>query len=260
VRWILGLGAPLALLIAISFLPATVRYRYSGILGTETAPSVSADAKNAASASSEARRYLLLKSLEFTINHPMFGVGAGNFSSFEGASSRAGGRHGQWQETHNSYTEISSEDGLPAALCYIAAIICAFSLLNRTISLARRNKIQPMVSAGFCCMLSLTMICTCMAFLSMAYRFYLPGLTGIAIALERVMRMEFLNQQYFAQPVAPHVTDFRGVMRLRGEQATPLYLDAATVVTSPSRESRKQVSGIRQVPFIPAAGTTSTRT
>ncbi len=137
---------------------------------------------------------MLIKSLQFTIEHPIFGVGPGDFSSFEGGT-RAETKHGEWQQTHNSYTQVSSEIGIPAAICYIGAIFAALFSLNRSMVRARRDKIPVLVTTAFCCMLSIVMIAACMFFLSLAYRFYMPGLTALAIALDRVMRMEFQKAQ-----------------------------------------------------------------
>ena len=59
--------------------------------------------------SAEARRELLVKSLTVTATHPVFGVGPGNFPSFTGL----------WRVTHNTYTQLSSECGIPALLLFL---------------------------------------------------------------------------------------------------------------------------------------------
>jgi hypothetical protein len=189
-RWILGLSAPLAVVAALSFLPASVMLRFSGILGDAQVTRATQDEAKSAAESSKARRYLLTRSLEFTMEHPVFGIGAGTFSAFEGGTSKLEGKHGQWQETHNAYTQISSENGVPAIFCYIAGIISGLILLNRTMLKGRRDKVPILVASAFCCMLAIAMTGTCMLFLSLGYRFYMPALTGLAIALERVSRMD----------------------------------------------------------------------
>ncbi len=191
IRSILGVCGPVALLATFSFLPSAVMLRFSGLVGS--GPEITAetaDLAESAAESSGARRYLLMKSLEYTMTHPVFGVGAGTFSAFEGGMSKIEGKHGTWQETHNAYTQISSELGIPAAFCFIAAILSGLFMLNRTMEKARRDNVPILVTTTFCCMLSIVMMATAMAFLSLGYRFYMPALTGIAIALERVMRMD----------------------------------------------------------------------
>jgi len=201
IRWILGLCGPIALLATFSFLPASVMLRFSGLVGSGPAITAeTADQTESAAESSSARRYLLTKSLEYTMSHPVFGIGAGTFSAFEGGMSKIEGKHGQWQETHNAYTQISSELGIPAAFCYIAGILSGLFMLNRTMAKARRDKVPIIVTSAFCCMLSIVMIATAMAFLSLGYRFYMPALTGMAIALDRILRLEFMNPGFTPAP------------------------------------------------------------
>jgi hypothetical protein len=192
VRWILGFCAPVAVFVSFSFLPASVMVRFTTIFGDDASQTGAAAKQDAASAadSSSARKYLLTTSLEYTLEHPLFGIGAGDFSSFEGGTSKSEGKHGQWQETHNSYTQISSETGIPTIFCYIGAILCALFSLNRTMLKARRDKVKIIATSAFCTMLSITMVGTTMAFLSLGYKFYMPALAGLAITLERILRMD----------------------------------------------------------------------
>jgi len=193
VRWILGLGAPIVLTLLLGALSQSMMDRYSSILGSKGKTTVGEGAGGATS-SSEAREYLLTTSLEISLHYPIFGIGAGDFSSYEGGTSFARrGIRGQWQETHNSYTQISSELGIPAAICYIGAIWTTFTVLWRIMKTARRNQLPAFVSAAFCIALALATICTAMFFLSLGYRFYLPALSGLTIAIERAMNMEFLS-------------------------------------------------------------------
>jgi putative inorganic carbon (hco3(-)) transporter len=62
-----------------------------------------------ASGSAQQRKELLLESLRVTAQHPLLGVGPGDFEFV----SRA------WRVTHNSYTQISAEGGIPAFLLYV---------------------------------------------------------------------------------------------------------------------------------------------
>ena len=73
--------------------------------------------------STNARKDLLRKSIRYTFEHPLFGVGPGMFLVAEDAEARAAGRrHGSWQGTHNSYTQVSSELGILACMFYVMAI------------------------------------------------------------------------------------------------------------------------------------------
>jgi O-antigen ligase len=59
--------------------------------------------------SAEAREDLLIQSIKVTAEHPLFGVGPGNFPSYTQL----------WRVTHNTYTEFSSECGIPALLLFL---------------------------------------------------------------------------------------------------------------------------------------------
>ena len=73
-----------------------------------------------ASASAQQRKALLIQSLEITAQHPLFGVGPGNFQIVSGA----------WQVSHNSYTQISAEGGIPAFFLYVLIFRCGIANLR----------------------------------------------------------------------------------------------------------------------------------
>ena len=70
--------------------------------------------------SAEARRDLLMMSLETTVKHPLFGIGPGQFENFSGA----------WHLTHNTYTEFSSEAGLPSLVLFLYLLFLTFKDLR----------------------------------------------------------------------------------------------------------------------------------
>ncbi len=156
-------------------------------------------------ASEESRQYLLQKSLLFTAQHPLLGVGPGQFINHEGLGAKALGHHGSWHETHNTYTQISSEAGIPAAIFFIAALVSTYRLLSGTLKQARArppSRQNAMIAAGaFCALIALVAFCSSSLFLSLAYRFYFPALTGIAIALSRAAQREWgLDQRSPSHP------------------------------------------------------------
>lgn len=77
--------------------------------------------------SGEARGYLLKQSLIYTAQHPIFGIGMAQFPNYEGRLSIEAGKVGNWHETHNSFTEVSSECGIPALifLFWVSAAPCS---------------------------------------------------------------------------------------------------------------------------------------
>lgn len=142
-----------------------------------------------AAASASARMYLLKQSLRFTFERPLFGVGPGQFANFEGATARREGERGSWHDTHNAYTQVSSEAGIPAFLFYVAAVFSTGRLLSRVYKRARSQpptlENRRIAAACLCVMLAFVGFATSVMFLSLAYRFYLPALSGLAIAMAR---------------------------------------------------------------------------
>jgi O-antigen ligase len=69
----------------------------------------------------EARRALLVESIEEAIHHPIFGIGAGNF----GAATLT------WRVTHNTYTELAAEGGFPALILFLAILYLSLRNLRR---------------------------------------------------------------------------------------------------------------------------------
>jgi hypothetical protein len=142
-------------------------------------------------ASTEQRTYLLQQSLLFSLYHPLFGVGPGQFSTEEGFTSRLRGERGAWHETHNTYTQISAECGATAFVLAFSGMVLTFMMASRTYNRVRRDpRLKDIATASLCLVLSLTGFYTVIIFLSDAYRFYLPALCGLAIALSRAVDHE----------------------------------------------------------------------
>jgi putative inorganic carbon (hco3(-)) transporter len=62
-----------------------------------------------AAGSAEERKGLLIQSLKITGQYPFLGVGPSNFTVVSGV----------WRVTHNTYTQISAEGGIPAFVLYV---------------------------------------------------------------------------------------------------------------------------------------------
>lgn len=188
-RMALVIASPIAMLVIVSVVPARTLERITSF-------STSADASAEALASSDMRQYLLTKSIEYTVEHPLVGVGPGQFSAYEGKNNRLGGTtHGSWHQTHNTFTQVSSECGLPAFLFFLASIISSFLLLNSTYrQTSTRPGCQDMRSMVFCIMLGMTGFVAGIFFLSFAYFCYVPALGGLAISVSRGSQEEVLSR------------------------------------------------------------------
>ncbi len=150
-------------------------------------------------ASYEARQNLLKNSISATLHNPIFGVGAGQFGSYEGNLAIAEGHpHNNWQETHNSFTEISSENGIPALCFMLYATIGTLLAFFKVYKQARTNpRLSDLTSAAFLLTTGMIAFCVSIFFLNFGYKVYLVALTGLAIALQRCV----LNASIVVTPV-----------------------------------------------------------
>lgn len=157
--------------------------------------------------SSDARRYVLRKGIEYTLEYPIFGLGPGNFPAYEGSHNKVVGTHGMWHSTHCTWVQASAECGIPGALLMLAGYISSFLMLNRTYRKAkRRPDCRDIQNTAFYMMLGMVGFCMAISFLNFAYLFYGPALAGLAIAVHRTANAEFEQrgaQFRSVQPVQP---------------------------------------------------------
>ncbi len=178
------IGIPVLFLVLFAALPNSVRGRLQSITlreGDRTLRGKSDEAEE----SSRLRKVLLDESVRLTLEHPLFGVGPNQFGNFEG-------RVALWRSTHNSFTQISSECGIPALLFLLGGMISGFLLIQRTWKRAKlRPQFAEIAGACYCLSLSYLVFCTAIFFLNFAYFFYLPAATGLFIAISGCARREF---------------------------------------------------------------------
>ena len=176
-------GLPLLALISIPFLPGESSQRLASLFDSK-------DQTEESLASQEQRTALLMASLQISATHPLTGVGPGTFSIYQASEAEARGGRGMWHETHNSYTQISSECGIPALIFYLAAIGMTFSVFRRGM------KSSDPMTRGVSQILALMLVSfsVCMFFLSQAYGFGFPVLGGFAISLDRLLKREAIQR------------------------------------------------------------------
>ncbi len=109
--------------VLVPFLPDTVTNRFMTLFH----PKANTFESKEAADSAEVRLRLLLRSLELTARHPLFGVGPGQFPVAENNLAKEEGKErGAWYYTHNAYTQTSSEAGILALVLYIMAIVTSY--------------------------------------------------------------------------------------------------------------------------------------
>ena len=124
------------------------------------------------------------RGMSYAADHPLLGVGAGNFEIAEGAS--LSGERGKWSAPHNAYIQAFADLGIVGGVLFL-------SLIGVTASSARRLW-RPRLSRGTASrhrpelLAALLAFCVAALFLSLAYSGMLValiGLTGLAAGAAR---------------------------------------------------------------------------
>jgi O-antigen ligase len=179
---------------AALFLPQSLKSRF----GT-TFDGATVDLQDAGSAeeqislisaggSSQNRWQLLVSSLELTRQHPLLGVGPGQFASYVAKQSAATGAFALWVGTHNTYTQLSSEAGIPALCLYVAVLLSSIGALQRILRRARLiqgEQARDIAATALVLQTSFIAFCVCAMFNHMAYEMAMPLMAGITVAISR---------------------------------------------------------------------------
>lgn len=195
----LALAGIVLIVCAAATLPAGLQRRYFTFFHAGLPPDTYAilnapETEDTATRSTESRWALLRDSVILTVRNPVFGVGTGVFDVAQNKySMEMHGVKGGWQHTHNSYTEMSSENGIPALLLYLLLIVFAWRAAR-----IRRPRLAPLsprqadiAAAAAALRLSLFTFCISALFGSFAYHPQLLVVAGLAMALNRIAASEF---------------------------------------------------------------------
>jgi O-antigen ligase len=112
------------LILALFLLPPRILERFSTYFEAHSAESAEA------AGSAEARKALLLRGLVLTAEHPLFGVGPGEFMDVEAEEAGEAGQKAMWHFTHNTYAELSSETGITGLVLFVLALFGAYRGLS----------------------------------------------------------------------------------------------------------------------------------
>jgi putative inorganic carbon (hco3(-)) transporter len=153
--------------------------------------------KGSAYGSAQARKDLLKKSIATTIEHPLFGVGPGNFEVISGV----------WHTMHNSYTQMSAEGGLPALVLYLMIFWRAFANVRGAKKLSR-GRTEPQILAAVL-RASLLAYLVGSFFASEAYQYFPYFLVGYTTVLFGITRTAHSYDIWKSQT--------RGKAKIRGD-------------------------------------------
>ena len=195
-RLLLAVFAVVITLVALVALPTMTLNRLGSLFGEKQ---VEADSSRVS------RQYLFKTSLKYTIQHPLFGVGSGQFSNFEGKTSRAEGMAGNWHETHCAFTEVSSECGVPAFIFFTCGLGSATLLVLRTYRKAKREGYLDIANGCFCYLLAMVGHLVALCFLSQAYTYKLAAMVGLAVTVSfaAARSMRSTGDQAPSRPLEP---------------------------------------------------------
>jgi O-antigen ligase len=160
-----------AMLALLTFAPGSYAGRLSTIFNS------AADATG----SSSQRTEILKRSIWVTLRYPLFGVGIGNFHY----------KSVQELVTHNAYTQVSSEMGIPALVIYVMLMVYPLRRLReiekQTENRADKRKFYYL-SIGIQTGIIAYMVSS--FFASVAYQWYIYYLVGYAVALRRLYYLD----------------------------------------------------------------------
>jgi O-antigen ligase len=108
-------------------------------------------------ASQLSREELFIKSVRYTLEHPIFGVGPGEFVDALMKEAGEEGKHVQALRPHNAYTQISAEAGIPALVLYLGAVLLALAANYRVYKAVRGVNGLEAVAAQSMALLTLTL-------------------------------------------------------------------------------------------------------
>ena len=185
-------------------MPGKLIARYKTVADTEVDdPDADEAMLNSAQSSTESRKVLLRHSLVLTLHHPLLGVGMGMFEVADNAYSMSLGlRKGTWLGTHNSYTQVSSEIGIPGFLCFIIAV---FLSLKGPLTIYKQTRGDPrlenMGTIALGMHYTMLIYAVTVLFEHIAYSLMLPIFGGMVAALMRTAPAEI--ERIKAIPLAP---------------------------------------------------------
>lgn len=188
-KMLIAAGCLILVIASSLLLPDYLKARYQTIFSPADANTLDKrDVKHLDSdiASSEERKALLIQSIQMTFQNPIFGVGPGVFSyaSWDQRKEESG-VGGLAQVTHNTYTQISSETGIPGFLLFAATMVMvlksAFSAYR-----ALKDTDPVMAKTGSYLFSMLAAFAVGIFFLSVGYTHIVSTLFALTVALSNL--------------------------------------------------------------------------
>ena len=198
IRVLMASLSVVTLVVVLAFLPASMRTR----LASAARIASSSDANMADEHSAVARQTLFMTSVALTLENPVFGVGPGNFASTVVEVGRSQGIEWAPLNTHNSYTQISSETGIPGFLIFVLFLFFSVKSAVSALRCTSTTSEDPdpeihRLAAGL--LVSLAALLTCMFFLSEGYNLVVFMWLGVACGLRLLLPEPPPNEDEFIE-------------------------------------------------------------
>jgi O-antigen ligase len=191
------IGAGFLLTIGVLVAPQSTLVRYKTIFQDAEGAEANAEAY----ASKSARQETLQESLWVTATNPLFGVGPGVYVDALAGIYEAQGLRPRYTVTHNSFTQVSAENGIPGFLFYFMAL---FWSIRNQLWIRKQAKLYPqlelMGALASCLFMSTLIFCLNSFFGSFAYQFYFPMLFGLSVSFRYVTEKQLRT----LQPATPY--------------------------------------------------------
>jgi O-antigen ligase len=185
----LGLGVSLLLFIGALLAPSLFWARIGTLWDTQNA---AADQRLEGSlASLSERQTMLNRSIEYTLENPLFGLGMGNFDVASGTRS---GRARDWVGTHNTYTQISSEGGIPALVIFVSLLGYSLMNLRRIARTLQQHPGHAELEAFTLAIMVGLLACSFGAlFAHIGYNMYFYPWLGLTVAMQRLAKASVMT-------------------------------------------------------------------
>lgn len=179
---LVGIAIVVALFVAIALAPRILWQRLETVWDSSSVYTDQIAAS--AEASKEDHIAVLTRSIRYTFEHPIFGLGLGNFQVASGTELR---QSSAWVGTHNTFTEVSSEAGIPALVMFAGLLMIAARNMRRVSRMpatsGERLELNLMARATLASLLSFAFAAF---FAHLAYEYYFFYQLAIAVAIQRL--------------------------------------------------------------------------
>ncbi|MFL6352125.1 MAG: O-antigen ligase family protein [Bryobacteraceae bacterium] len=175
----IGTVCAVGVIVALMTVDRSQLERYRTMFSSDLSSAEALSAKESA----DIRKHKLEQSVALTFTHPAVGVGMGAFIPAAAEMSKERGEYEDWQASHNSYTQISSETGLIGLVIISAVLMFSLGALFKLHRSARRLGLKEVQNMALCMLLSSLALMIHFFFDAIAYEFYLPMVAGLGSSL-----------------------------------------------------------------------------